>query len=99
MNKLISSLAAAALLIGSTTIAAAQSSNSNADAARNMAGTLSGTPGIGKAAPTVSGKNAIEGNTSDSGWGNAGSRVVAGDQVSRGSERGNKGGDGANADR
>ena len=98
MNKFISSMAAAALLIGSTTLASAQSENSNAEAARNMADTLSGTPGIGKAAPTVSGKNAIDGVRSDSGWGNAGSRAVAGDQVSRGSERGNKGGGGEGSD-
>ncbi|RLK03492.1 hypothetical protein [Ruegeria conchae] len=58
--------------------------NGNSDAAKNMADTLSSTPGIGAAAPSVSGKNAIDGIKSDSGWGNAGSRVVSGQQVSRG---------------
>ncbi|WP_319544299.1 hypothetical protein [Ruegeria conchae] len=58
--------------------------NGNSVAAKNMADTLSSTPGIGAAAPSVSGKNAIDGNKSDSGWGNAGSRVVSGQQVSRG---------------
>lgn len=58
--------------------------NGNSGAARNMAATLSGTPGIGGAAPTVSGKNAAKG---DSGWGNAGSRDVAGEQVSRGKKK------------
>ncbi len=58
--------------------------NGNSDAAKNMADTLSSSPGIGAAAPSVSGKNAIDGDTSDSGWGNAGSRVVSGQQVSRG---------------
>ena len=52
----------------------------NSDAARQMANTLSGTPGIGGVAPTVSGKNASA--PGDSGWGNAGSRIVSGDQVS-----------------
>ena len=48
-----------------------------------MANTISGAPGkdgnIGKAAPTVSGKA----SRSDSGWGNNGSKLVAGDKVSR----------------
>ncbi len=76
------------LVVLSTTaliaLAAPVMANGNSGAAKNMADTLSGTPGIGAAAPTVSGKNAIDGNKSDSGWGNAGSRVVAGQQVSRG---------------
>ncbi len=61
--------------------------NGNSDAAKNMADTLSSTPGIGAAAPSVSGKNAIDGDTSDSGWGNAGSREVSGQQVSRGKKK------------
>lgn len=65
-------------------LAAPVMANGNSGAAKNMAATLSGTPGIGAAAATVSGKNAIGGVKSDSGWGNAGSREVAGDQVSRG---------------
>ncbi len=60
--------------------------NGNSGAAKNMADTLSGTPGIGAAAKTVSGKNAINGDTSDSGWGNAGSREVSKQQVSRGKQ-------------
>ena len=97
MTKILTSVAAAALLFTSATFAAAQSSNSNAEAARGMADTLSGTPGIGGVAPTVSGKNAS--GPGDSGWGNAGSRVVSENQVSRGSDRGNKGGGGEGSDR
>lgn len=66
--------------------ALADSSNSNRDAARNMADTLSGTPGIGAAAPSVSGRD----ERGNSGWGNNGSEAVSGDRVSRGTERGNK---------
>ena len=77
-------LTAAIILAAASCAAFAGSENSNAAAARNMADTLSGTPGIGSAAATVSGNNAIDGDRSDSGWGNAGSREVAGDQVSRG---------------
>jgi len=48
----------------------------NSDAARNMATFLK--DGLGSAAPTVSGRDA----RSNSGWGNNGSAIVAGDQVS-----------------
>ena len=67
--------------------AMADSSNSNKEAAQNMADTLSGTPGIGAAAPTVSGSS----ERGNSGWGNNGSDLVSGDKVSRGDERGKKG--------
>ena len=77
-------LTAMTILVSFAGVAVAGSDNSNSGAATNMAETLSSTPGIGAAAPTVSGKNAIDGVKSDSGWGNAGSRVVAGEQVSRG---------------
>jgi hypothetical protein len=63
--------------------AAAQSSNSNAGAAQGMADVLSGTPGIGGIAPSVSGKNA-PGGPSNSGWGNTGSKATTGTSVSRG---------------
>lgn len=69
---LISALAAGA--------AFADSDNSNSGAATNMAEVLSGTPGIGGAAPTVSGEEF----RGDSGWGNNGSEIVAGDKVARG---------------
>ena len=81
MRSLVSATAFVVIIAGS---ASAGSDKSNSAAAKNMAETLSGTPGIGAAAPTVSGNNAIDGNRSDSGWGNAGSRAVAGEQVSRG---------------
>jgi hypothetical protein len=77
-------MSAAIILAATGGLAIAGPANSNAGAAKNMAETLSGTPGIGAAAPTVSGNNAIDGDKSDSGWGNAGSRAVAGEQVSRG---------------
>ena len=81
MRSVVTTTALLVLIAGS---ASAGSHKGNSAAAKNMAETLSGTPGIGAAAKTVSGKNAIDGNRSDSGWGNAGSRVVAGEQVSRG---------------
>ncbi|WP_170387251.1 hypothetical protein [Ruegeria atlantica] len=83
MRHLLSSVT---ILVVTAGLANAGSENSNASAARNMADTLSSTPGIGGAAPTVSGKNAAKG---DSGWGNAGSREVSGQQVSRG-KKGNR---------
>jgi hypothetical protein len=67
---------AAALVLSSGGMALA---GGNSEAARAMAAVLSGTPGIGGVAPTVSGTNAVPG---DSGWGNAGSRIVSGAQVS-----------------
>lgn len=60
--------------------AGAALASSNAGAATNMASVLSADPGIGGAAPTVSGKDA----RSSSGWGNNGSELVAGEKVSRG---------------
>jgi hypothetical protein len=75
-------LIASAFVLSTGGIAFAGSASSNADAAKAMAGVLSGTPGIGGVAPTVSGKNAS--GAGDSGWGNAGSRLVVGTQVSRG---------------
>lgn len=79
MRHLIS---AAAVVLVSGSFAFADSSNSNASSAKAMAAVLSGTPGIGGVAPTVSGKNASA--PGDSGWGNAGSRLVVGTQVSGG---------------
>jgi hypothetical protein len=73
-------LCAAAFVGGA---ASAQSSNSNAGAAQGMAGVLSGTPGIGGIAPSVSGQNA-PGGPSNSGWGNAGSEATTGTSVARG---------------
>lgn len=71
---------ASALVLTSTGMAMAGGGNSAA--AQAMAAVLSGTPGIANVAPTVSGKNASA--PGDSGWGNAGSRIVVGTQVSRG---------------
>jgi len=68
---------AAAVVLSSGGVALA---GGNSEAARAMAAVLSGTPGIGGVAPTVSGQNAVAG---DSGWGNAGSRLVSGAQVSK----------------
>jgi hypothetical protein len=73
-------LCAGAFMAGA---ASAQSDNSNAGAARAMAEVLSGTPGIGGIAPTVSGQNA-PGGPSNSGWGKAGSEATTGTRVSRG---------------
>ena len=70
---------ASALVLTSTGMAMA--SGGNSAAAQAMAAVLKAVPGTGAAAPTVSGKNAVAG---DSGWGNAGSRLVVGTQVSRG---------------
>ena len=81
--KTLFALTASAIVV----LTAPAMANGNSAAAKNMAETLSGTPGIGGAAPTVSGNNAIEGDRSDSGWGNAGSREVAGQQVSRGKKK------------
>lgn len=69
---------ASAIVMASASMALAGGGNSGA--AQAMAAVLSGTPGIGGIAPTVSGKNA--GAAGDSGWGNAGSRIVSGTQVS-----------------
>jgi hypothetical protein len=86
-NKITLAIAVGALVVMSGGIAAAQSAG-NSGAAKNMANTISGAPGkdgnIGKAAPTVSGKAF----RSDSGWGNNGSKLVAGEKVSRGSKKG-----------
>jgi hypothetical protein len=87
MTGRLSYLACAAIIgVFLSSPAAADVSNSNREAAQNMASTLSGTPGIGAAAPTVSGS----GERGNSGWGNNGSDLVSGDKVSRGDERGNK---------
>ena len=109
MTKILTSVAAAALLVTSATFAAAQSSNSNADAARAMADRLSGpndlglgTPSVGAAASAVSGNEPTLGTAgrSESGWGNTGSDLLSSEgRVSRGSERGNKGGGGEGSDR
>ncbi len=77
MKKSIALAAVAMMLVSGSAFA-----ESNSGAARNMAETLKSTPGIGGAAPNVSGKNATA--PGDSGWGNAGSRLVSGEQVSRG---------------
>ena len=69
---------AAAIVLSS---GAAAMAGGNSGPARAMAAVLSATPGIGGVAPTVSGKNATA--AGDSGWGNAGSRLVSGAQVSR----------------
>ena len=90
MNKMILGAAVAALFAGS---AFAQG---NSDRARDMADVLSGEPGIGRAAASISGKNAIGGDRSSSGWGNTGSAALAGGSVTEGAQSQGRGGrDGA----
>ena len=81
-NDMRSMIIAAAIAVATSGVALAGSGSSNSDAAKAMASVLSGTPGIASVAPTVSGTNAS--GPGDSGWGNAGSRLVVSKQVSRG---------------
>jgi hypothetical protein len=67
--------AVAAITFAST----AYASGGNSDRAKAMADVLSGTPGIGGAAPGVSGNDPALGigGRSESGWGNTGSGALS----------------------
>lgn len=84
MRNIISAILALGMISATSAVALAGSAKSNKAAAQNMVNTIkSNEPGFASIASTVSGnKNPVA--PSFSGWGNVGSAVVAGDQVSRG---------------
>ena len=88
MKTILASAALAAL------ISAPAFAQGNSGTAKGMAGVLSGTPGIGGIAPSVSGTQAQPG-PSNSGWGNAGSEVTTGTSVTDGAKSQGNGGAGA----
>jgi hypothetical protein len=68
----------AALVLTMSLASPANAGGGNSDRAKAMAGVLSGTPGIGAAASTVSGNNpALGTGRSASGWGNTGSAALS----------------------
>lgn len=79
MRLVLATIAAAAL---TSTAALADNHRGNSDRAGAMADTLSGSPGIGGAAPSVSGKS----EKSDSGWGSNGSEALGGGSVTEGAK-------------
>ena len=67
----------------------------NSERAGAMADTLSGEPGIGRAAASVSGNNPDLGEgRSASGWGNTGSAVLGGGSITEGAKSQGRGGGG-----
>ena len=82
MKTILASAALAAL------ISAPAFAQGNSETARGMADVLSGTPGIGGIAPTVSGEE----SRSNSGWGNAGSKETTGTSVTEGAQSQGNGG-------
>ena len=75
--KIILASAALAALVSAPAFA-----QGNSGTARDMADVLSGSPGIGGIAPSVSG----QGQRSNSGWGNAGSEATTGTSVTEGAQ-------------